>query len=110
MSEVRSIYVTAADEVQARELAGALLERRLIACANLFPGMRSLYRWKGETVEDQEVAMILKTTAVRVDELVAAIAELHPYDVPCAVAWPVDAGVDAYLDWVRDETRPEREA
>lgn len=105
MTDVRSIYVTAADPDQARNLADALLERRLIACANVFPGMRSLYRWRGDTVEDDEVAMILKTSADRLDEALEAVGRLHPYEVPCAVAWPVDAGLPAYLDWVRDETR-----
>ena len=106
MTDIRSIYVTAPDAEGAKALADALLERRLIACANLLPGMRSLYRWRGRTEDDAEVAMILKTTADRVDPALAAIEELHPYEVPCAVAWPVEAGLGAYLDWVREETRP----
>ena len=106
MTDVRSIYVTAADAAQAEALAEALLERRLVACANLLPRMRSLYRWQGRLERDDEVAMILKTTADRLDEALRAIDALHPYDVPCAVAWPVEAGLPAYLDWVREETRP----
>ena len=106
MSDVRSIYVTAGNEAQAHELADALLERRLVACANLLPGMRALYRWEGKTVEDQEVVLILKSSADRIDDALAAIDALHPYEVPCAVVWPVEAGLPAYLDWVRGETRP----
>lgn len=106
MTDVRSIYVTAADLDGAQELADALLQRRLIACANLLPGMRSLYRWRGDTASDEEVAMVLKTTAAVQDEVLRTIEELHPYEVPCAVVWPVEAGIDAYLDWVREETAP----
>ena len=110
MSDVRSIYVTAPDVAQAEALAGALLERRLIACANVLPGMRALYRWQGAVVRDDEVVMIAKTVQDRLDEALRAIDELHPYEVPCAVAWPVETGLGAYLDWVRDETRPPSEA
>lgn len=106
MTDIRSIYVTAADASQAEELAQILLERRLVACANIMTGMRSLYRWEGAMQRDDEVAMILKTTVERADDVLRAIHDLHPYDVPCAVAWPVDAGLEPYLDWVRKEVRP----
>lgn len=105
-TRVRTVYVTAADEAGASELAAALLERRLIACANLLPGMRSLFRWQGRVEDASEVAMLLKTTVDRIDELLAAIDELHPYDTPCAVVWPIEAGLPAYLAWVEDEVAP----
>lgn len=107
MTDVRSIYLTAADAEGARSLAESLLERHLIACANVFPSMLSLYRWQGETVRDEEVAMIVKTTVDRVSEVLDAVHDLHPYEVPCAVVWPVETGIDAYLEWVRGETRRE---
>jgi len=106
MSDARTIYVTAADEDQAADLARALLERGLIACANLLPRARSLYLWNGEVQDDHEVAMLLKTRNDRVEELVVAVERLHPYDVPCVVAWPIVAGSEAYLDWVRESCAP----
>ncbi len=106
MSDARTIYVTAADEDQAADLARALLERGLIACANLLPRVRSLYLWNGEVQDDHEVAMLLKTRNDRVEELVVAVERLHPYDVPCVVAWPIVAGSEAYLDWVRESCAP----
>lgn len=106
MSDVRTVYVTAADEAQAADLARALLARGLIACANLLPGVRSLYLWQGEVHDEPEVAMLLKTRRDRLEELIAAVEELHPYDVPCAVAWPIDAGSEPYLAWVRAACAP----
>ena len=106
MTDVRSVYVTIDTPDNAATLAKALLERRLIACANVLPGMRSLFTWDGTVQDEGEVAMILKTREGRLDELVDAVEALHPYDVPCVVAWPVDAGAEAYLAWVRDETTP----
>lgn len=105
-TDVRSVYLTFGDRDDARRVAGALLERRLIACANLFPAGSSLYRWQGEVVEEPEMVMICKTAADRVAELREAVAELHPYDVPCVVALSAADGLPAYLDWVVEETRP----
>lgn len=105
-TEARTVYVTAADEAQAAVLATTLLERRLIACANLLPGMRSLYRWGDRVQDEPEVAMLLKTSTERVDAVIAAIEELHPYDTPCAVVWPIEAGSAPYLRWVVEESRP----
>ena len=104
MSEARTIYVTAADEGQAATLARTLLERRLIACANVLPGMRSFYRWQGAVQDEGEVAMLLKTAASRVDAVIAAVEELHAYETPCVVVWPIEAGSRAYLDWVVTES------
>lgn len=106
MTDLRSVYVTTANEEQAAEMARALLDRGLIACANLLPGMRSLYLWRGEVQDEPEVAMLLKTRRDRLDELIAAVEELHPYDVPCVVAWPIDAGSEGYLAWVREVCAP----
>lgn len=97
--------MTFADRDEARRVASALLERRLIACANVFPAGDSLYRWEGEVVAEPETVMICKTAADRVEELRDAVVELHSYEVPCVVALPAVGGLTAYLDWVADETR-----
>ena len=76
-----------------------------MACANLLP-VTSLYRWEGALEEAREVAMFLKTTRARVPEVARAVAELHPYEVPCAVAFALEGGHGPYYDWVDAETRP----
>lgn len=98
--------MTFADREEARRVASALLERRLIACANVFPAGDSLYRWAGEVVAEPETVMICKTAADRVEALRDAVVELHSYEVPCVVALPAVGGLAAYLDWVAEETRP----
>lgn len=102
-----SVYVTCGSLDDARRLADALLERRLVACVNLVPGVVSLYRWQGATTEDAEVLMFCKTRAARVPEVLAAVAELHPYEEPCAVALPLTDGLPGYLRWVAAETTGE---
>lgn len=98
-----SVYVTCPDEETARRIARSLLERRLVACANLLP-IQSLYRWEGAIQEEREVAMFLKTRREKVDEVVKAVAEIHPSKVPCAVAFELGAGHPAYYAWVDEET------
>lgn len=100
-----SVYVTAADEASAEKLAAALLERRLIACANILP-CKSVYRWEGEVHKDPEVVMFLKTRRALAERVVDAVNELHEYDVPCAVTFDLSAGNREYLEWVTGETSP----
>ena len=76
----------------------------LVACVNVVPGLRSIYRWEGETCEDGEALLIMKTTGSRLEAMSVRIRELHPYEVPEVIALPVCGGWSPYLDWVRRET------
>ncbi len=104
MSGILSVYVTAPDEETALHIARTVVGERLTACANVLPGCRSVYRWQGQVEEAGEVALILKTTAARFPALERRIGELHPYEVPCIVAWEVADGHEPYLNWVAAET------
>jgi periplasmic divalent cation tolerance protein len=81
---------TEADQPRAQALAEALLERRLVACVSLQP-LLSLYRWKGELQRDAEVQLLLKTSADQLGRLREAVMELHSYDTPEWLTWPVEA-------------------
>lgn len=102
--QVMIVYVTASDGAEARRIGRALVEARLAACANVVEGMSSIYWWQGAVQEAQESVLILKSTADRLDALIARTRELHSYDCPCIEAWPVAAGFGPYLDWVVQET------
>lgn len=86
-------------------LARALLEARLIACANLIDGTTSLYRWEGEMREESECILIAKTTAARLEEITAKVKALHGYECPCIVAMPITGGNADFLSWVSDEVK-----
>lgn len=91
--------------VEAAEATGrSLVEARLVACANILPGMVSLYEWKGALQRDQEVVMILKTAAARHSAVVAAVAAHHPYEIPAVLAFAVCEGHPAYLAWIGSQT------
>lgn len=85
----------------------SLLDERLVACANLMPVGRSLYRWEGRIEEGEEQVVLLKTVRARRDALRVRLAELHPYDVPEILEWAPTGGAAAYLEWVAECCRPE---
>lgn len=98
------VLTTVSNTEEALALVRALLERRLIACGTLLPGSRSLYRWEGKIADEQEVILLLKTRAPRLEALEVAFGELHPYKVPELLALPVSAGLGRYLRWIDAET------
>jgi len=97
------VLTTLGSEPEARKLVHALLQSRCIACGTLLPGGRSLYRWEGKLKEEAEVVVLLKTDVSKWEALVAAIHELHPYEVPELLALPVERGLDRYLSWLASE-------
>ena len=105
MSDERVMAVlTSAPSVAVAERIGtALVEERLAACANLVPGVRSVFRWKGEIAREDEILVVLKTTAPRLEALRRRLVELHPYEVPEMLALDVREGHPPYLAWVRAE-------
>lgn len=99
-----NIVTTTVDSAEAAEsLARGIVEARLGACVQIVP-IRSVYRWDGEVRVDAEWQCVVKTSANRVDELVAHIKAHHTYDVPEVVVTPVAGGNDDYLRWVSEET------
>ena len=104
MDTARVVLVTCPDLDVARTLARALVDRRLVACANLVPGLTSIYRYEGKIHEDAEVLLVLKTTESRLAELEAAVVELHPYDVPEFVALSARRVEARYAAWLEQET------
>lgn len=103
-SEARFVYMTAGSPEEARAIGRVLVEERLAACANVLPGMTSIYWWEGAAQEDTEAVLIAKTTAALVDRLAARVVQLHSYDCPCVVALPITGGHAPYLDWIGRET------
>jgi periplasmic divalent cation tolerance protein len=102
MPEHVVVLTTLSSEEQAVELAKELLGRRLVACVNVVSGVRSLYRFKGVLSDDRESLLLMKTTSDRYEELAAAVAAIHPYEVPELLSLPVANGSSDYLAWVTD--------
>lgn len=95
------------DAESAERLARALVEARLAACVNVLPGARSFYRWQGEVQADAEQVLLIKTRGECWEALERLVRELHPYELPGLYAVPVTAGLPAFLEWTREQTRSE---
>jgi periplasmic divalent cation tolerance protein len=99
------VLVTAPDLKNARALAKAALQARLIACANLIPKIESHYWWQGKIESDKEVLLVLKTQKSKLTALEKLILTRHPYDIPEFLILPLSAGNEKYLGWLADATK-----
>lgn len=96
------VVTTVGTEDQAHLISRALVARRQAACVNALPGIRSTYRWKGKICTDGEMMLIVKTTDAEFEAVAATIRELHTYELPEILAFPVDRGDDAFLRWIAE--------
>ncbi|MBI3033837.1 divalent-cation tolerance protein CutA [Candidatus Woesearchaeota archaeon] len=100
-----SVYITFRDEPEARSIARHLLEKRLIACANIFP-VKSMFWWQGKVTDEQEVAMLAKAPKRNFGRIKDEVRKLHSYEVPCIVSLPVEHKDEDFSKWVEGETQP----
>jgi periplasmic divalent cation tolerance protein len=99
------VFTTLPTADKAAEIAKLLVEEKLVACANLLPAIRSIYRWQGKLHDENEVLVLLKTRAENLERLKLRLLEIHPYELPEMLAVPVESGYQPYLDWLAGETK-----
>ena len=102
---VVSVYCVFASADEADRIGRAVVEEGLAACINVLGPCRSIYRWQGAIEAAEEVPAILKTTADTSDALMARIATLHSYDVPCIAVWPIEKLLLSYSEWAEQSVR-----
>ena len=107
MTEMLLAFTTFASEEDAARVVRALIEERLIACGNLLPGARSLYRWQGRIEDQREVVVLMKTRKQDWTALLSRLHELHPYETPELIAVRIAAGAPRYLAWLEAALEPE---
>lgn len=98
------VYATFPDRDTALRIAGELVDGKLAACVNVLGEMTSIYNWQQKRHADTELVALIKTRSGLVDEVVARVRALHPYENPALVALPVVGGSDIFLDWILSET------
>lgn len=99
-----SVYVTVPDMRTATLIGQSIVERGLAACVNIWR-IGSIFRWKGDVLQEEEVAMLFKVTDDGFESLRAAIVSMHPYEVPCIVRYPIAEGHPPYMDWIAENVR-----
>jgi periplasmic divalent cation tolerance protein len=104
MSDILLVFTNLPDAASAQKLARQLIEAHAAACVNQLAPCTSSYRWKDKIESATEVPLLIKTTRAAYPRLEELIREAHPYELPEIIAVPADAGLPAYLSWVREET------
>ncbi len=92
------VYITHPNEEKAKEICNHLLQKRLIACANIFP-ITSAYWWQGGIQHEGEWVSIVKTSLEKWEKLKEEVECVHPYEVPCIIKMEVEAN-EAYGRWI----------
>ena len=101
---VVSVYAVFANPDEAERIGRQMVEEHLAACVNILGPCRSICRWHSAIETANEVPAIFKTSDRQSDALVARIAALHSYDVPCVAVWPIDKLLAGYADWVEESS------
>ncbi len=99
------VFCTVPEEALAKKLAIELVDKKLAACVKIIPNVTATYRWDEKVVNDTECQMIIKTVTDNVEAALTLVKTLHPYDVPEWLVIPDVQGSDAYISWVRKQTR-----
>jgi periplasmic divalent cation tolerance protein len=94
------VIVTTANKQEAEKIAQHLLNKRLIACANIIGPVTSLFHWSGKTEHAEEYLALLKSRNDLFEKLTETVKALHSYDVPEILAIPVVGGSKEYVDWL----------
>lgn len=102
--EFVAIYITAKNHKEAKRLGEILIKERLAGCINIFPEIRSAYRWDGKIQRHGESVIIAKTRKSLVKKVIACVKNHHGYTVPCINALPILEGNPDYLSWLKKET------
>lgn len=81
------IWVPFADADQARTVARAVLDEKLVACANIISGVELLFLWEGRIDTASECGVLFKTNDALLAPAIARIEHLHPYQSPAIIGW-----------------------
>jgi periplasmic divalent cation tolerance protein len=107
MTDKIVVLSTCESAQEAEKLARQLVERRLAACVNIVPGVRSIHRWQGKVEDEAEWLLVIKSKRELFEALALELQKIHTYQVPEVVALQIVEGSEAYLDWLDKACGPE---
>ena len=99
------LYVTVPSQDVGEKISRGLLEKNLIACSNMMPGVTSMYHWEGKIQKETEILMMLKTRSELFGEVAQFVKANHPYQVPEIIELPIQQGYKDYLQWIKENTK-----
>lgn len=97
-------YITCSGLREAKKISRALVGKRLVACANIIPGISSVYRWEGKVRDESEALVLAKTTSGKKQKIISEVRRMHGYENPAILFYEIAGGSGEYLAWLRGET------
>ena len=100
--EIRIVFVTSGSMEEAKFISRELIETKLAACCNIVPGIVSIYEWKDNIQNDIEYLLIIKTHIEKIEELEKLVNQLHSYEVPEIISFPLESSSSRYKAWINE--------
>lgn len=107
MTDKIVILSTCESREEAARIARQLVDKRVAACVSILPGVESVYWWQGKIEQAAEVLLVIKSSRGMFDRVKEELLRMHSYQTPEAIAIPIVAGSEAYLDWMARELQTE---
>jgi len=100
-----AVLITASSGKEAGAIARELVKKKLAACVNIIPSVRSIYSWKGRIEASKECILVAKTRESLFPLVEKAVKRLHSYECPEITALPLVKGSADYMRWIEGSTR-----
>ena len=101
MKNIKFFYITAPNKREAEKLAKKLLDKKLIACANVISNVNSYFVWKNKVQNSKEIIICGKTTSKNQKNIIHAVKKIHSYSVPCIIFFDINSGNKDFLKWIK---------
>ena len=98
-------YITCANIKEAKKISSVLVMKKMIACANIFTNIHSVFLWKKKVNFSKEVIIMVKTTTKLQTKIISEVKKIHSYNVPCIVFSKISSGNKDFLKWISNSTR-----
>ncbi|MEM5797195.1 MAG: divalent-cation tolerance protein CutA [Candidatus Aenigmatarchaeota archaeon] len=94
------LFATCPNFKSAKKISKNLLNKKIVACVNILPIIKSEYWWKGKIESHSEVLMIMKTKTNLYKQVEKEVKKMHSYTIPEIISFKIDKGNKDYLDWI----------
>ena len=101
MKNIKFFYITASDKREAEKIAKKLLNKKLIACANIISNVNSYFVWKNKVQNSKEIIICGKTISKNQKKIIKEVKKLHSYSVPCIIFFDIKNGNNDFLKWIK---------
>ena len=101
MKNIKFFYITAPNKKEAERIVKKLLDKKLIACANVINNVNSYFVWKNKVQNSKEIIICGKTTSKNQTKIIKAVKSIHSYAVPCIIFFDIKNGNKDFLKWIK---------